>query len=165
MQRARRWRTVVKWGLLAGAVGVMVVAVVSFRWSISWRSQNAGLATSVGVTAGSLHVARVQIPKHMVFNPGFGVENVRTHTFDELAFRMTPAITQFQGLPQLRIPFWIPFLLTLAPYLLLARADRLAAKRAKAHACPACGYDRAGLAPAAVCPECGKGAEVDVTKS
>lgn len=62
------------------------------------------------------------------------------------------------------IPLWIPFVLTLAPYLLLARVDRLDAKRARVGTCPRCGYSRAGLASAAVCPECGKGDATDVEK-
>ncbi len=54
------------------------------------------------------------------------------------------------------IPLWIPGVLSAAvlvpPVLRTARRRR----RFKAGRCPRCGYDLAGLAPAAVCPECGR---------
>ncbi len=41
------------------------------------------------------------------------------------------------------------------PAALLLRSGTLARRRAVTGSCPACGYDRRGLAPGAVCPECG----------
>lgn len=51
------------------------------------------------------------------------------------------------------IPLWTPLLLGLA----LATPAALHMRRMRFdHLCPACGYDRTGLAAEAVCPECGK---------
>ncbi len=54
------------------------------------------------------------------------------------------------------IPSWLPFLLAALPTAFSWRLDALATRRAKAGKCPACSYDRAGLARTAPCPECGK---------
>lgn len=53
--------------------------------------------------------------------------------------------------------FWPVPLLLWTPAALLLRSGTLARRRAVMGSCPACGYDRRGLAPGAVCPECGKG--------
>jgi len=37
----------------------------------------------------------------------------------------------------------------------VGRLDMLARRRARIGCCPKCNYDRAGLAPGSVCPECG----------
>lgn len=55
----------------------------------------------------------------------------------------------------LAMPLWP--LLTASTVVAAAgwRADLLARRRAAPGFCPTCSYDRAGLAPQAVCPECG----------
>jgi hypothetical protein len=55
----------------------------------------------------------------------------------------------------LRIPIW-PFVLLAAAATARAWQLDIRAKRAARRGrCQKCGYDRAGIAPAAVCPECG----------
>ena len=56
------------------------------------------------------------------------------------------------------IPLWLPALLSLLATATAWRADAKCLRRAREGACPACGYDRAGLAAGAVCPECGSAA-------
>lgn len=50
------------------------------------------------------------------------------------------------------IPLWAPLLLAGVPTGLMCLRGR---NRRAAQQCAACGYDLAGLAPGAVCPECG----------
>jgi hypothetical protein len=55
-------------------------------------------------------------------------------------------------------PLWmllIPLALITAA---AGRTDTLDRRRARAGVCPSCGYDRAGIAPGALCPECGAAA-------
>ena len=58
------------------------------------------------------------------------------------------------------VPLWAPFLLAAGATVLAWRLDTLARRRARAGFCPKCGYNRTGLAPGAVCPECGAAAIV-----
>ena len=54
------------------------------------------------------------------------------------------------------LPLWPAALLSLLATAAAWRADAKYLRRVREGACPACGYDRAGLAAGAVCPECGK---------
>ena len=70
----------------------------------------------------------------------------------------TPFLTRGGGYRSpwlLTIPLWV----AVAPATVLAafmwRFDRRATRRALGNVCTRCGYDRRGLAAAAVCPECG----------
>lgn len=56
---------------------------------------------------------------------------------------------------QVMIPLWFPALLSLFATALAWRADAKHTCRARLGHCTECGYDRAGLAPVAPCPECG----------
>jgi len=60
----------------------------------------------------------------------------------------------------LHIPLWAPLLFTLIVTGFAWRADLIARRRAMLGKCTKCGYARAGLAPDAVCPECGSAAAV-----
>ena len=53
------------------------------------------------------------------------------------------------------VPLWFPAGLSLLGTGALWRLDARARRRARVGACAKCGYDRAGLAPNAPCPECG----------
>ncbi len=55
----------------------------------------------------------------------------------------------------LTIPLWIPSIATFVATCTAWRLDALARRRARLNFCPKCTYDRTGLAPTAVCPECG----------
>jgi hypothetical protein len=65
------------------------------------------------------------------------------------------------GLPfhkSLALPLWIPALASLAASVMEYCLERKARRRAKLGACLKCSYSRTGLAPSAVCPECGAAA-------
>lgn len=54
------------------------------------------------------------------------------------------------------MPLWLPTLTLAVPVALMWRSDwLLVARRRRAGACTACGYDRRGLDRTAACPECG----------
>jgi hypothetical protein len=53
------------------------------------------------------------------------------------------------------LPLYIPLVVLALPTSILFHRDRRSARWARAGHCPNCGYDRAGLTPAAACPECG----------
>ncbi len=54
-----------------------------------------------------------------------------------------------------RVPLWLPALLSLLATAAAWRADAKYLRRVREGHCPACGYDRAGLAAGSLCPECG----------
>ncbi len=58
------------------------------------------------------------------------------------------------------IPLWPFILLTGVPGLWMLAKSR---KPPGANLCPACHYDRAGLAPNATCPECGKSSDASTS--
>ena len=53
-------------------------------------------------------------------------------------------------------PLWILVAASAAGTGLAWRVDTLARRRARVGNCPKCNYDRTGLAPGGVCPECGQ---------
>jgi len=53
------------------------------------------------------------------------------------------------------VPLWFPVLLGAGMTCLAWRLDSLARRRERAGLCPKCYYDRKGLPPDTVCPECG----------
>jgi hypothetical protein len=69
-------------------------------------------------------------------------------------FFWMPSVEDNSNLRAAIIPLWIPLTLVATPTGLLWWADRRATRREMAGHCPACGYDRNGLADAK-CPECG----------
>ncbi len=56
------------------------------------------------------------------------------------------------------IPLWIPTMVTVTMAIISWRLDTLARRRDRLNLCSKCNYDRAGLTPGAVCPECGASA-------
>ncbi|HMN40561.1 MAG TPA: hypothetical protein PKE29_06910 [Phycisphaerales bacterium] len=55
----------------------------------------------------------------------------------------------------LTMPLWAPAVGILFITAIAWRLDTLARRRVRAHLCPKCRYDRAGLAMGVACPECG----------
>ncbi len=77
----------------------------------------------------------------MIFS-GFGVE-----LLPRVERSISPALVS--------VPLWMPLAAVALPTAWIGRRDWRARRLAVGH-CVSCGYDRAGLAPGAACPECGK---------
>lgn len=56
---------------------------------------------------------------------------------------------------QVVVPLWLPWLFAMGISILLFRDHRREKQRRLLGCCPACGYDRSGLASTTPCPECG----------
>lgn len=72
------------------------------------------------------------------------------------AWMWKPAFERVTGLWTLHVPYWIPTLVLGVATAAFFGTGRRARRWARLGCCLACGYDRAGLAKDAVCPECGK---------
>ena len=139
-----RIRKTVKWGGAVVSVLFAVLLVVSWRYFWSWSRE--GGPTIIGL-AGTIAIDRRGNGQCWMSskNPWF-------------AWR---PVWDLVGIdPQVSIPLWIPFgaalLITAAAWCL----DALARRRARIGRCTKCNYSRTGLAPGAVCPECGAAAMV-----
>lgn len=158
MRGKRRWRTTVKWGLFACAIGIVVLWVASWKlyiaaWTRDWRRNN-----NFWVAHGVMSVS-------WDFSPS---KNHREYEVPDFAFQWREPVWSFdwsdvwtfEAISDAQeygatFPLWIPFALTFGPFLYLWHTDRKAAGMAKGGACASCGYDRVGLAAGVPCPECG----------
>jgi hypothetical protein len=89
------------------------------------------------------------IPKHFQATNSIGMD---------WGFQFDVSTGTLAGVRLYLVPIWPFILVTGIPSVIAWNLDRIA-RRAPVGACPACGYSRAGLTPAAPCPECGKPAE------
>lgn len=139
-----RIRRTIKWGglalcLLLAGVWVRSECVLEVltgaRWQVSWSKGAIDIWKLVFPHQNSAHIVA----------PVGGVGP-----------RMWWCHTESNG-PEwgLAIPLWIPLAPTLLATTAAWRLDALARRRARAGVCPKCHYDRTGVAPYAVCPECG----------
>lgn len=158
MRGTRRWRRVVKWGLLACAVGVAVLAIASYRWVLCWESPDLMSRTAVFASDGVLQAfwapGPMQVPRHPPLS-GFDALPNPLAWKDRRIWSCIAIVNRAPLMDMAAISLWIPFVLTLGPFLYLWHTDRKAARRARAGACASCGYDRVGLLAGAACPECG----------
>ncbi len=72
-----------------------------------------------------------------------------------------PKLSGLRGPWTLWVPLWLPAASCVACATIAWFLDIRARRRAKRGACPKCSYSRTGLAPDAVCPECGAAAPGD----
>ena len=140
-----------KWGGAILTVLLVVVWIGSGWLDVIWDPGGGG---EIGVEAGQLWIA----PPYL--------SGVLDHSGIFTVFaRVGPLNWWFtwenwgDG-PAIAIPLWFPALLSLLATAAAWRADAKYLRRVREGACPACGYDRAGLAAGAVCPECGATAGV-----
>jgi len=139
-------RKTVKWG---GAVVTGLLFVVwsgGIRYHAGWRI---GGGETVAVSAGQI--------RYKGFDSIGGPEPHREVGYYAIVDK--PRLWFDWGNwgfgPYLAIPLWPAVLLSLLTTAAAWRADSKYLLRARAGLCPACNYNRAGLAAGAVCPECG----------
>jgi len=155
-------RKTIKWGGAFAVVLLVAVWVASGWW---WVSVGRGRPWLVWVTQGRLVLDRYKaIGPSDSFTPlSFrgGSREPESGPYLLWSFVWGETATSF-GITRSCIPLWFPTLLVAIPTALAWRADRRAWRWERIGLCPACGYDRRGLAPAAVCPECGAAASAAV---
>jgi len=145
----RKVRKTVKWGGAGLTVLLVVVWIGSGWWNVVWRS-NGNLVTVVNW--GEVYFEWIENrPVLDLESPFF----VSTHGF-ELSW--WPYLRNRNPYWVASIPLCYPALLSLVATAAAWRADAKYMRRAPVGLCAGCGYDRAGLAAGAVCPECGAAA-------
>ncbi len=133
---------------MAGLTVLLVVVWIGSRWEfLYWENMNSGWFS----------VGRGQV----AFSPPLlGASKWRDGNFF-VGKRNLPFTSWFDagianGARFHAVPLWFPALLSLLATAAAWRFDAKYLRRVREGACSACGYDRAGLAAGAVCPECGK---------
>lgn len=144
-----RIRKTIKWG------GAVVSAVLFVAWIGSgWRQ--VGWVTTLGNWV-ILHRGRVFLAwQDMVMPSHFPHGAVWRPEWGPFTWTFSFEI----GNPGsfLYVPLWAPLAVALAFTAAAWRYDSRARRREFPHLCTKCTYDRAGLAPGTVCPECGAAA-------
>ena len=146
-----RIRKTVKWGGAVVSVLLLVVWVGSGWCSAGWWVSGTGW---VGVEAGRFGIAPF-IRSTLGREPG---------VYGPLPWHVNWGWFWVNSAQHRRADLWIPLWPAPAGSLLITvaawRLDTIAPRRARIGFCPKCSYNRTGLAPGAVCPECGAAAIV-----
>lgn len=135
-----------KWVGAAATILLLVVWIGS-RWH-RFESFN-GAGYGLGVTGGQLLILQPLVDLPWDWHWSF-------QTYEELAlFGWWFDRNRWPHSQVTQVPLWFPALISLLATAAAWRADFAHRRRARAGTCSSCNYDRAGLAPNAVCPECG----------
>ena len=138
-------RKMVKWGGAMVALVLLVAWIGSSLGNVYWFPPSRYYA---GVMSARLFI----VDTGVIGNPGdpkrfrFEQPGQPGWCFDPTAW----PVSRFYSMPLWPLPL-LSLLATAAAW----RVEAKYLRRAREGACPACGYDRAGLAAGAVCPECG----------
>ncbi|MFN0011297.1 MAG: hypothetical protein ACKVS8_06600 [Phycisphaerales bacterium] len=145
MRRCPRTRKAVKWG---GAALCLLVGVAWAAATVPAVIYDASPAWLLGTKGGAVVVLwdpEPQLERVAVVEPH---DLVMIRSFWWLYWTRDTAF----GICAL--PLWMPLALVLIPTAVAWRWDAVARRAARLGLCARCGYDRAGLAPGAVCAEC-----------
>lgn len=149
-----RIRKTIKWGGLVITVLLLVVWIGSAWRGVARVSSNWSIST-VGGQFVYNSLPHTVPPVHRTWNIVRVPSQVKFNWWYSSAYPMGPGRGSMWAL---QIPMWPLVLLTLATTSTAWWLDVLAQRREREGKCPKCGYDRAGLASGAVCPECGRAA-------
>lgn len=160
-----RARRVAKWvGLVACAVLAGSWAA-SLRWTGGWRGErvvesSAYQFTFAGIAEGSFFIAHDEgfFERYPPMLLGWHSYRLLRYPDEPLAVFGRCHFVLGDSSTRLSVPLWMLLALMVVPTSILWYVDRAAARRRRAGLCVKCGYDRAGLDAAAVCPECGAAA-------
>jgi len=146
-----RIRKTVKWGGAVGTVLLLVLWVASARLEISFAplSEYDGFAKGGTVQLRSLRGGGPNADS-FIFYVAHRFKPAPPFQWNLWAFSRSRG-----GSWVLAFPIWAPLIVAAVSTGIVWRLDIAARRRSRANACPNCNYDRTGLAPAAVCPECG----------
>jgi hypothetical protein len=141
-------RKTIKWG---GAVVTVLLGVVWIGSAIVGRIRYDAANRGCGFVGGALVWAeplggpRALRIQGLTTYRGAEVEWLPTIRLSGVSYRLYI------------LPLWLPTCAALALTVVAWRVDTLARRRERArlNLCPKCGYDRAGIAGEAKCPECG----------
>lgn len=154
MRPRPRLRKTIKWAGAAATV-VLVVVWIGSGWrvggaryeSLSLRVMSGGIVLEKMSGVGRLRYLFTDIQRF-------------TWHWSPAWYRSVGPNPRSPGGPQidwqLSVPTWGPVLGVLTLTMIAWRLDALARRRARLALCANCHYDRTGLAPGAVCPECGR---------
>ena len=145
-----RIRKTIKWGGAAVTVLLLVVWVVSYRWSPMLHDGGSNVAMIVD---GTLTVG-TDMPG---FPAGFEVIDVSFVAPNHLSWFGKWGWSSDRWGRSIQVPIWTPLVFIVGGTLVAWRLDTLARRHERAHLCPKCNYDRTGLAHDAKCSECGSG--------
>jgi hypothetical protein len=137
----RRTRAWLPWALLATTAGVVLLAIATLHSVQYWGIDGDHF---VGAGGGCWFVGKDPV-----------IASLGTVWLPNQQPEWWFAFHSFANDWWLQVPIWA-VALPMAAW--TALAFRSARRRARPGGCPACGYDRTGLAPEAVCPECGASA-------
>jgi hypothetical protein len=146
-----RIRKTVKWGGAVVSVVLLVVWVGSGWWYAKWG----GSDWSVVLTPGSISLTDYG----KLVPPEFHGWACGAHHF-QFPWQWSFQTERGGGYHGYFVPLWALAFACILPAAIAWRLDILARRRARIGFCPKCGYNRTGLAPQAVCPECGAAAIV-----
>ncbi len=154
-----RIRKTIKWGGAAVTVLLVVVWIGSWRWSISyWRYRthfntelfalnNGRIRTYVEL--GKLDQEDINAPTEWCTPASRPPSHQRWFYLNRCSYGRDLTVYFIDA------PIWGAAALALLATIIAAHLDARARRRARLDLCSTCTYDRTGLAPDVVCPECG----------
>jgi hypothetical protein len=144
-----RIRKTVKWGGAVVSVLLVVVWVGSGWWQV-----NVDLASGMHLEVfhGNVRAANLGAPYFA------GQQGLHLNPREPVDSRWVLFFNRSVGSRAWEMTLWFPTAMTLLVTGVAWRLDTLARRRARVGLCPKCNYDRTGLPPGAVCPECGAAA-------
>lgn len=145
MRAYPRIRKTVKWGGLVVTVLLVAAWIGSVFWWVAWNKEN----WEVRLSGGSMLIENTSSRSRVFPTVMYGQAAVwRQHPWWP-SWSFTPWYERVQ------VPVWVLVFPALVITMAAWRINMLARRGTLTPLCRKCGYDRTGLSPETVCPECG----------